>query len=272
LSGLKSNVIRGFKAAIARSYVRVKGGNREPSWLVWEVFLPLLMISSVVYTYQNLNAPREFVGFVILGGAMMSFWFNVLWGMGSVMYWERERGNLEVFIVTGAPLYGLLLGMALGGMFNTTIRALAIVLIGVFVFNAYFNPVGIPGAILIFILTLAALYSLGLSLASIYLMYARSGWRASELLSEPMMFISGMYYPITVFPFLLQLIASLFPLAIGIDGIRMCLILGSSINNLIWHIAMLIVMTIILLWIGLKILRYMEMRARREGRLILRWI
>lgn len=272
MTTIKSSIIRGFKAAIARSYVRVKGGNREPSWLIWEVFLPLLMISSVVYTYQSLNAPREFVGFVILGGAMMSFWFNVLWGMGSVMYWERERGNLEVFIVTGAPLYGLLLGMALGGMFNTTIRALAIIIIGVFVFNAYFNPAGVPGAILIFILTLAALYSLGLSLASIYLMYARSGWRANELLSEPMMFISGIYYPITTFPLLLQVVASLFPLAIGIDGIRKCLIYGLSISDLTWHILLLIIMTIVLLWIGLRILKYMELRARREGRLILRWM
>lgn len=272
MNDIKNFIIRGFKAALARSYVRIKGGNRELSWMIWAVFLPLLMITSVVYTYKSLNAPPEFVGFVILGGAMMSYWFNVLWGMGSVMYWEREKGNVEIFMVSGAPLYGLLLGMALGGMFDTTVRATAIVIIGIYVFNATFSTAGILTALLIFILTLAALYSLGLLLASIYLMYSRSGWRISELLSEPMMFLSGMCYPLSVFPRILQIIASIFPLAIGIDGIRKALIYGVSINSIIYHAIFLIVLAIILFLAGIKILRYMENKAKKDGRLILRWM
>ena len=266
------SIYRGFKAAIGRSYVRIKGGNRELSWLLWEVLLPLLTIASVVYTYRSLNAPAEFIGFVILGGAMMSFWFNVLWGMGSTLYWEKEKGNLEVLLSSGAPLYGLLLGMALGGMFNTAVRAVSVIIIGVYIFGATFHPVGLPAALTIFFLAMTALYSLGLSLASIYLMYSRSGWRASELLSEPIMFISGMYYPISVFPMLLQFVASAFPLAIGLDGIRRSLIYGESFSSLWIHMVALVIMALILLRIGLWALSYMEKKAKKEGRLILRWM
>jgi len=265
-------IYRGFKAALGRSYVRIKGGNREISWLLWEVILPLLMIASVVYTYRSMNAPSEFIGFVILGGAMMSFWFNVLWGMGSTLYWEKEKGNLEVLLASGAPLYGLLLGMALGGMFNTAVRAASVIIIGVYIFEASFNPATLPVAIIIFFLAMAALYSLGLSLASIYLMYSRSGWRASELLSEPIMFISGMYYPLSVFPIALQVVASAFPLAIGLDGIRRSLIYGETFGSLAVHMILLVVMAIILLRIGLWALEYMENKAKKEGRLILRWM
>ena len=261
-----------FVAAFGRAYIRIVGGNRELSWILWEIILPLLMVTSVVYAYQSLGAPGEYIGFVILGGAMMSYWFNVLWGMGSSLYWEKERGNLEVFMITPAPLEGLLLGMALGGMFNTTLRASSMIIVGVLFFGAKFVFETLPTAFLIFFLTLLALYSLGMAMASLYLMYSRSGWRASELLSEPIMFLSGLYYPITVFPMILQIIASILPLTIGLDGIRRSLILGEKVLDLAWHVFLLSAMIPILMVIAVKLLRYMEYKAEREGRLILRWM
>ncbi|PCN50251.1 hypothetical protein B6U99_05450 [Candidatus Geothermarchaeota archaeon ex4572_27] len=271
MSGSREALRRGLKLAVARCYVRVKGGNREPSWLVWEVFLPLLMISSVIYSYRSMGAPEEFVGFVIIGGAMMSFWLNVTWGMGSMFYWEKEKGNLELVVASGAPLSGLLLGMALGGMFNTSIRAAAIVLLGTLIFGARFDASRIPSALAVFTLTMAALYGLGMALASIYLMYARSGWRLSEALEEPMMFLSGMYYPISVFPRLMQLVACLFPLTIGIDGVRRSLVLGAGIYELSGHIIALSAMAAVSIYAAIWLLRRMERVARREGRLVLRW-
>jgi len=261
-----------IRAAFARAYVRIKGGNREPSWILWEVVLPLLMISSVVYAYQSLKAPPEYIGFVILGGAMMSFWFNVLWGMGSSLYWEKETGNLEAFMTTPSPLEGLLLGMAIGGMVNTATRALSIIVMGSLFFNVKFEILALPSALLIFLLTLLALYTLGIGLASLYLMYSRSGWRASELLQEPIMFISGLYYPLSVLPTFLQIIASLFPLAVGLDGIRKALIYNASLAELGVHVLLLVMMSVILAFTARKLLRYMEWKAKIEGRLILRWM
>ncbi len=261
-----------FKTAFARAYIRVKGGNRELSWIVWEVLLPLLMVSSVVYAYRTLGAPPEYIGFVIIGGAMISFWFNVVWGMGTSLYWEKETGNLEIFMVTPAPLEGLLLGMALGGLFNTSLRALSIVVIGVFLFGATLNVAGLLSAIIIFILTMVALYTLGVSIASIFLMYSRTGWRAAELLQEPVMFLSGLYYPISILPTILQSIASLIPLTIGLDGIRLSLVMGYSIWQLKFHIALLSAMIPIFAYASGKILHYMEVKAKREGRLTLRWM
>ena len=261
-----------LRAAYGRAYIRVKGGNREPSWIVWEVVLPLLMISSVAYAYKTLGAPSEYIGFVVLGGAMLSYWFNVIWGMGSVLYWEKETGNLEVFMISPAPLEGLLLGMALGGMFNTSIRATSIIVAGIVFFGASFNLSGLPSALTIFILTMISLYSLGMCLASLFLMYSRSGWRAAELLQEPIIFLSGLYYPISVFPTVLQALASLIPLTIGLDGIRLSLVEGYTILRLRRHLLSLAVMIPALIYLAKRALSYMELKAKREGRLTLRWM
>jgi len=269
---VRSRITLLLKVAYARAYVRIKGGNREPSWVVWEILLPLLAVASVAYTYMILGAPREYIGFVVIGGAMISYWFNVIWGMGNALYWEKETGNLETFMITPAPLEGLLLGMALGGMFNTTLRALSIVLVGTMAFKASFNPSGLPAAFLIFVLTMVALYSLGMCIASIFLMYSRSGWRAAEVLQEPIMFLSGLYYPISIFPTLIQLLASSIPLTIGMDGIRRSLLLGYNLYDLRFHVISLSVMIPVLAYLAKRMLRYMELRAKVEGRLTLRWM
>ena len=42
------------------------------------------------------RAPADFVGFVILGGAMSAFWLNVLWAMANQLYSEKQTGNLPL--------------------------------------------------------------------------------------------------------------------------------------------------------------------------------
>ncbi len=265
-------IVRILRPAFARAYVRIFGGFREKSWLFWEVILPTIFMSSIIFAYENLNAPKVFIGFVVLGTIMMNFWYNVLWGMGSVLYWEKETGNLEVYLLTGSPLPSLLLGMALGGMFNTSVRSIAMILIGVYVFQAEFIPAYLPYAIAIFLLTLFSLYSMGMAFASLHLIYGRKGIRLNEVMGEPISFLSGQYYPINVFPTVIQSIASLMPITIGLDGIRRALILGEGLDTLWIHISILSIMALILFPLGIYIMNRIVEKGRRDGRLILRWI
>ena len=54
-----------LRAAYARAWVRIVGGNREPVWIAFEVILPILTLSAYVFVYRVLNAPPEFTGFVV---------------------------------------------------------------------------------------------------------------------------------------------------------------------------------------------------------------
>src|SRR6059058_4848356 len=47
----------------------------------------------------NTNA---LVASVVLGGTMVAFWLNVLWSMASQLYWEKEIGNLQLYMM--APM------------------------------------------------------------------------------------------------------------------------------------------------------------------------
>jgi len=117
-----------LRAVGGRAYPRVRGMFREPSWLFFEILLPFLATSAFVFVYRSLQAPAEYIGFVVLGGAMTAFWLNVIWMMASQLYWEKSQGNLELYFAAPMSVMAVLFGMAVGGMIMSTTRA-AIILV-----------------------------------------------------------------------------------------------------------------------------------------------
>ena len=61
------------RTMVARAYPRVIGQQRQRWWMFFEVTLPLVGLSAYVFVYRAIGAPADFVGFVILGGAMSAF-------------------------------------------------------------------------------------------------------------------------------------------------------------------------------------------------------
>ena len=72
-----------FRTMFARGYPRVVGLNRQRSWLLFDLGFPLIGTFAMVFVYQGLHAPHQYLGFVVLGGGMLSFWQNTLWTMGT---------------------------------------------------------------------------------------------------------------------------------------------------------------------------------------------
>ena len=271
---VREDIVNNLRAAYARMWVRLRGSNRDPTALAAEIGLPILTIGAYVILYHAIGLPATAGAAVIVGGAMIAFWTNVLWNMSSQWFWEREQGNLEMYMVAPVSRMAILLGMALGGSLNTAIRAFGIVLLGVFVFQVPFVVVDPFSVALVFVLTLAALYTLGMLFASLFMLYGREAWNTANLLQEPVYFLSGAYFPAIyapIVPFGLQVAGSLIPMTIGLDAIRRLVINGASIFAIWPHILALIACILILFPLARRTLNYMESLGKKEGRLTLRW-
>ena len=268
---MREKIIHNMRVAYARLWVRIKGGNREPEWIAAELVIPILTLSAYIYLYKMLNAPAEFAGFVIIGGTMIAFWVNVLWNMSAQFYWEKETGTLEAYFVAPISRMAILLGMALGGIVNTTLRAIVILTAGTFIFQ---TPLVINEpltALLMFFLTITALYALGMLFASLFMLYGREAWHTASLLQEPVYLLSGSYFPVKLLPFFVQLLASFIPLTFGLDGIRRVVIQGERIADIWLNIIALLIFIVVLLPLAKFALQFMENLAKKEGRLTLRW-
>jgi len=268
-------MMRNLRAAYARAYVRVRSQFNEPEWVIAEAVIPLLIVFAAATLYR-VSGSGQLAGFAVVGGAMMAFWDNVLWLMASQLYWEKESGNLDLFIIAPISRMSILLGMSLGSIVNTSIRAAIILLTAFTVLNIQLNVADPLALSLVFTLTLTALYGLGMLMSSLYMLYGRGALNLNEVLSEPVYLLSGLYFPTvgrySPFPTVLQLLVSLIPLTFGIDGLRRTIILGKTLESLTLHIAVLTVLSIVLIPLAWRTLNYMETLGRREGRLSLRWI
>jgi ABC-2 type transport system permease protein len=262
-----------FRAVVARAYPRVVAANRERSWLFFDVVLPLLATSAYVYVYRSLGAPGQFEAFALIGGAMTAYWLNMLWGMATQLYWEKEMGNLEALIMAPAPTMAIMLGMALGGLYSTTVRALAVMTAGSILFSVVLDLSGLLLVAAVFLATMAALYGMGITLSSLFFLYGREAWSGVSILQEPVYLGAGFYFPVKALGSLISLPASMIPLTLGLDAFRQLLVPGAETAGLFsveLELFLLVVQAALYVVLSAKILDRLERAAREAGTLGLR--
>jgi ABC-2 type transport system permease protein len=254
----------------ARAYPRIIGQQREPVWVLMEIFLPFLTTVGYVYVYRAIGAPNDYVGFAVLGGAMTAFWLNVMWSMSTQLYWDKEQGNLPLYIMSPAPLMAVLLGMAIGALLATSLRAGVIMILGGLLFDVPFTVSNYAQLFAVFVLTMTALYGLGMVFGSVFLLFGRDAWQITQMMQEPIYFISGFYFPIRTFNFVIALGASVLPLTLGMDAMRQLVFAsGPSLGFLSVQIELIILTGLAIAFVALaKIcLDIMERKAINEGAL-----
>jgi ABC-2 type transport system permease protein len=263
-----------LRAIVGRAYPRIIGLTREPSWVFFEILLPFLAVSAFVFVYRALGAAEEFVGFVVLGGAMTAFWLNVVWMMAAQFYWEKDQGNLELYFTAPMHLMSILAGMAIGGLVMTSSRALAVIVIGSLVYGVSYQIDQPLLLIAVFLLTMIPLYGLGMLFASLFLLWGREAFHLAQLLQEPIYFLGGVNFPIRHLGAVSGLVVATLPLAVGLDAMRQLVFPGAASEGVLpvgTEMAILAVMGVVFL-IGARLaLGWLETLARREGRLTLRW-
>jgi ABC-2 type transport system permease protein len=205
-----------------------------------------------------------------MGGAMTAFWMNVLWSMSSQLYWEKETGNLGLYIMAPNSLMGILLGMALGGMVATTLRALAILVLGSWLFEVPYEVASFTQLFAVFTLAMIALYGMGMMFASLFLLLSREAWHLSNLAQEPVYLFSGFYFPIKSFNFWIAAGASIIPLTLGMDAMRQLVFPGGATFGFLsvpLEIGILSALCVVFIVAAKWLLAKMEKLAIREGRI-----
>ena len=206
---------------------------------------------------------------MIIGGAMSAYWMNVLWSMGNQLFWEKETGNLALYIMAPSSMMDILLGMALGGMFTSTLRAASILAIGSLLFDVQFAVENVPLLAAVFVLALVALYGMGMMLASMFLMLGREGWHLVNLAQEPVFLLSGTFFPIRSFNFWVAAGASIIPLTLALDAIRQLSFASGALGflDVRTEVAVLAGLCVVFLVAARLLLQRLERLAIAEGRL-----
>jgi ABC-2 type transport system permease protein len=180
----------------------------------------------------------SYFDFIAPGIMAMTVMMSVMTGLPAAISHEREVGTLDGMMVAPINRLSVILGktlaqMARGILQGTLILVLATILFGVTVHGSI---------LLVFALLLLGVFSfvgLGVVLTS----FAKEQETAVMLMTTimfPMMFLSGVFFPIEQMPWFMQAISKVLPLTYVADSLRKVMVLGADIPMLTNELAILI--------------------------------
>jgi ABC-2 type transport system permease protein len=184
--------------------------------------------------------------------AMLLQLLGIVLSAGAIVR-ERERGTLEQLLVTPIDPLGLMLGKLGPYMLLSLVEMTLILLAMRFGFG-----VPIRGSVTLLyaisLVYLGSLLSVGL-LISARAQTQMEAQQMGQLLFLPGVFLSGYIFPFEGLPIVLRVIGLLFPVTHMIAIMRGVVLRDASLVDLWQHVAALLVMGVVLLWLGARSIR-----------------
>jgi ABC-2 type transport system permease protein len=190
----------------------------------------------------------RYVDWLVPGLLAMNMMFSALFGVGYAIVRYRKNGVLKRLKAT--PLRAVeFLAAQIVSRLVLIMAVLSVVYQGSDFFLHYERLGSLASLYLIFTLGAACLISLGLLVAARATSEELAGGLLN-LLSWPMMFLSGVWFSLEGAPRPLRLFAGLFPLTHTIDAARAVMTEGATLVQVSGHLAVLVVMTAVFLAVG----------------------
>ena len=227
--------------------------NESPNgYLVEKVMLATL---SVPLKKQTVSGKEiRYVDWVIPGILAMNMMFSALFGVGYVIVRYRKNGMLKRLKATPVTAFEYLSAQVVS-------RLILIMIITVFIFYGTNLFIGYAmygshlSLFLVFALGAISMISLGLVVAARITSEETAGGLLN-LISWPMMFLSGVWFSLEGTNPVMQQLAEVFPLTHVTAAARSIMIDGSSLLDVSYHLVVLIVQSIVFLLIGAYAFRW----------------
>ncbi len=199
----------------------------------------------------------------------MAFFSYIGVGMGSFsgkIQAEQMQGTLEAIIVTPVKISTVLFSMSLWNLIFATLDTAIYFLLGIFLFKINFSHINLVSTLIILFLTIASFSSLGIISAGCLMLFKR-GNPISWIINNVEGLIGGVYFPVTVLPGWLQLLAKFFPITYAIRAIELAVYKGYTLQQLKKEIAFLVLFPLLLVPLSLKTFKYCLKKTRKDGTL-----
>jgi ABC-2 type transport system permease protein len=182
----------------------------KPPSISWGIVFPIAWI--LAFYLRN---PRSFVE-LVPGLIAMTILFSTTAAEAVVINFELRVGSLERLLLAPVSLTAVLLGKLLGGaifglMMTTVVTIGSVLILGLHPNLSYLVLIIIP-SLLVFS-----------SLGSLVSVLVKEVFEAQTLLNLPrflMIFLSGVVYPVSALPVVLQYLAYIMPLTYTVTGLR----------------------------------------------------
>ena len=229
---------------------QVKRYVRSKPRIIASLGQPLMFLLSFGFGFGGLfksAGQGDYIQFLAPGIIGMTVLFTALFS-GIELIWDRQFGFLKETLVAPVPRLMIMIGRTLGGATVAMIQG-GIVIVICFITGFRVTTWGSVPLALVFMILIAVMFTaLGTAIAA-----KLSDFQGFQLVMNflvmPIFFLSGALFPLSTVPKALQVIASVDPLAYGVDGLRAALT-GVAHYGIALDLGVLVVITAALLLLG----------------------
>jgi len=206
-----------------------------------------------VVTQGIVPGSSNYFEFVAPGIMAMTVMMSVMTGLPGAISQEKEVGTMDGMMVAPISRLSIILGKTLAQTARGLLQGVILMILAVTLFG-----VTIQGNILlVFGLMLLGVFSfvgLGIVLTSI----TSDQQTATMLMTTimfPMMFLSGVFFPIQQMPWYMQDVSRMLPLSYATDALRKVVVLGAGIPDIATDLTILISFGIVMTAIAVPVFR-----------------
>jgi ABC-2 type transport system permease protein len=211
-----------------------------------------------VQTEGVVSGNPSYFDFIAPGIMAMTVMMSVMTGLPVAISQEKEVGTLDGMMVAPINRLSIILGKTLGQTARGLIQGVIILALAVGLFG-----VTIHGSILlVFGLLLLGVFSF-VGIGIVITSFAKDQETATMLMMTlmfPMMFLSGVFFPIQQMPWYMQDISKVLPLTYASQALRKVMVLGAEIPSISTELTVLIVFGVVTTAIAVPVFRRMMTR------------
>jgi ABC-2 type transport system permease protein len=210
---------------------------------------------------------QGYFGFVCVGLMVQGVVAAALGGLGSGLAREANEGTLEPALLAGASPSSLVVGSALTPVGLALVQALLYAAAGGWLLGLDLGSARLGPALLALGLTLLACAPIGLLGAASWLVLRRPG-AVTTLAIFAFGFLGGVYFPASLLPEPLALLARAVPVESGLGAVRAAFLEGAGWRDVVPALLRLVALAAVALPPAALVFQLALRRAQRRGSLV----
>ncbi|MFH1751685.1 MAG: ABC transporter permease [archaeon] len=241
------------------------------SWIFNDIIFALSigLIGYGINSVTNISAnSTELTLFLVIGSFMWSFLNSVFSTIAEKIHWETRENTIEYTLMAPMKRIIFLASTAAFGIIWGLVRFSILMITVIVFFNLELVNLNPLSVMIMIALSAIAMSFLGIMVSILPMLWPERGITATHIVRGTLMFVSGIFYPITVLPETIQVISRLSPVTYALQGTREAVINNATITQLFYtNILPLIAITIILIPLSLIVFSLTEKYVKKTGRL-----
>lgn len=231
-----------LRAILMSAKVQMKQSIARPMFRFCIFISPILSGILLGMIYQN-KSTEDFMLYAFIGGGITTFWSSICFSSASDMDREKWMGTMPIIFTSPIGFENIVIGKILGNTFWGLVSFSLNMLTVKILFNIAIVFSNFHYFILIAILMIISMTAIAFMMAGLFTLSRKIGL-LMNIIDYPIIMLSGMIFPISIFPKFIQYISYLLSPTWVMEGFKLA-IKGGTTDQFIKIIIILSCVTII---------------------------